>query len=305
MARKFITKNKSKFRVFKFLLFISLTIFSFFLTLDYLLKNKFQNVALNTENQIQILNFGLNKLDIKEFSIFNTETILKLALGYTLLEEEDKQMKDVLIIDKDENDLKPEIYIYNTHQTESYDSPLLEAYNISYTVETASYIMRDYLKDYGFKCFVETESMSDYLKNNNLLYKNSYEASRFYALNRLKEYPTIKFMIDVHRDSAKLDKTKTTIDGEDYAKVMFVVGLDHAGYEKNLNLAEELNSKLDPRLSRGISKKTGKNVNGIYNQDLHENAILLEIGGVDNSIEEVSNTLKVVSKIIFEHLNGE
>ena len=86
---------------------------------------------------------------------------------------------------------------------------------------------------------------------------------------------------------------------------MFVVGLDYEGYECNLHLAEKLNSMLDSRLSRGISKKTGPKVNGIYNQNLLNNAILVEVGGVDNTIDEVANSLKELARIIFEYMNGE
>ena len=41
-------------------------------------------------------------------------------------------------------------------------------------------------------------------------------------------------------------------------------------------------------------------VDGIYNQDISKNTILIEIGGVDNNITEVFNTLEVLSKAICE-----
>ena len=46
----------------------------------------------------------------------------------------------------------------------------------------------------------------------------------------------------------------------------------------------------------------------IFNQDLSSHAILLEVGGVDNTIEEVNNTLEVIANVlkeyIIEELNG-
>ena len=45
-------------------------------------------------------------------------------------------------------------------------------------------------------------------------------------------------------------------------------------------------------------KKEGQNVNGIYNQDLSNNSLLIELGGVDNNIEEVLNTINAIADIL-------
>ena len=58
-------------------------------------------------------------------------------------------------------------------------------------------------------------------------------------------------------------------------------------------------------LSRGKIKKTGITANGIYNQDISPNCILLEVGGVDNNIEEVNNTMLALSHILTIHIKGE
>ena len=54
-------------------------------------------------------------------------------------------------------------------------------------------------------------------------------------------------------------------------------------------------------LSRGIMYR--KDV--IFNQDLSPYAILLEVGGVDNTIEEINNTLNVFANILYEYLQSE
>lgn len=304
MGKKFIARNSKRFRKVKFFLWITVIYLTFITVFNLLLKTSFNNIIGNTKNQTNFIKLGLNETKLFSMNLLNPEDMLRLSLNYILKSENiSNNETGLLLIDKTDNDLNPRIYLYNTHQTETYDSALLQAYNISYTVETASYILRDYLKDYGIPCYVEQESMADYLSANGLIYKNSYEASRYYITKRLKEYPSIEFLIDLHRDSATAKTTKAEIDGVKYAKVMFVVGMDHSGYESNLHLVETLNLKLDGRLSRGISKKTGSNVNGIYNQDLSKNSILLEIGGVDNTIDEVNNTLKEIAKIIFEYIN--
>lgn len=305
MKKRFVT-HKNKFRVLKLILWVSIIYLSLVITFNLLFKKYINTIITKEDKYISIMNYALNEDNTFDLNLLNPQKILSFSLNHILSEEDSSaHYTDILLIDKEENDTNPLVYIYNTHQTESYDSSLLQAYNISYTVQTASYILRDYLKSYGISCYVESESMSKYLSSNGLVYKNSYQASRYYITKRMEEYTSINFLIDLHRDSVPGSVTKVQIDGVNYAKILFVVGMDHDNYSKNLALAEDLNSKLDRRLTRGISKKTGSNVNGIYNQDINESSILIEIGGVDNTIDEVNNTLKVVAKVIFEYMSGE
>ena len=87
--------------------------------------------------------------------------------------------------------------------------------------------------------------------------------------------------------------------------IMFVVGMEHAKYKVNYNLATTLNNlikKKYPTLTRGVILKSGKNVNGIYNQNLSSNIILIELGGNYNTYDEVNNTIGLITKIIGEYL---
>ena len=58
-------------------------------------------------------------------------------------------------------------------------------------------------------------------------------------------------------------------------------------------------------LCRGIIKKSGKGVNGVYNQDFNSNTMLIEVGGQYNNISEVNNTLKVFANILSEYIKGD
>ena len=87
---------------------------------------------------------------------------------------------------------------------------------------------------------------------------------------------------------------------------VFVIGLEYSTYEKNLSVANELNNIIInkyPTLTRGIMKKEGYGVNGVYNQDLSSNVILIEVGGNENNIDEINNTLDLLSEVIGEYLN--
>ena len=88
----------------------------------------------------------------------------------------------------------------------------------------------------------------------------------------------------------------------------FLIGLENPNYEKNLEFTEKLNNMINnkyPNLSRGIYKKQGKGVNGVYNQDFDPNTILIEVGGEENTIDEVYNTAEVISNILTEYIIGD
>ena len=200
---------------------------------------------------------------------------------------------------------EPLVYIYNSHQTESYSKEVLMAYNISPTVMLASYMLREKLNDLGIPTIVETANIKEVLNENNWTYKSSYKASRILLEEAKKNYPSLKYFIDIHRDSSKYEKTTTKIDKKSYARVLFVVGLDYANYEFNFNQANLLNEKIkriNPSLTRGVLKKTGQNVNGVYNQDFSNNTFLIEIGGQYNYIDEVKNTIDVLADTIYEYV---
>lgn len=246
---------------------------------------------------ILAINYLLKKVKIDQ------KYIKLITSSYLGLNFEEKNEEKLIPVFKEQND--PIIYIYNTHQTENYKYNKLSSYNIDYSVMFASYILQSYLKEYDIDSFVETESISKILNNKNLLYKDSYIASRDLLEKSILLYPNLKYFIDIHRDSAIYEKTTCEMNGKKYAKIMFVVGLEHDNYLLNKSIAEKLNQKIievNSCLSRGILEKSGEGVNGIYNQDFHKNTILLEIGGQYNEISEVNNTLKVLANILYEYI---
>lgn len=199
----------------------------------------------------------------------------------------------------------PIVYIYNTHQTEKYKSSKMNEYNVDNTVIFASFLLKWYLENLGIDAIVETSNITSILKDNNLKYKDSYKASRILIENAYKETPTLNYFIDLHRDSSSYEKTTCELNDKKYAKVMFVVGLEHNNYENNLNFANILNNRIkriNSCLTRGVYKKSGSGVNGIYNQDFNSNTILIELGGQYNNIIEVNNTLKVLASILYEYI---
>ena len=202
----------------------------------------------------------------------------------------------------------PIIYIYNSHQLENYNSSNLDIYGITPNVLMASYLLKEKLNSKGLSTIVEDSNLSEFLSINNWNHASSYIASRIFILDKKNKYNTLKYFIDIHRDSVNKNVTSVNINGKDYARILFVIGLEHDNYKDNLKLSEDLNNlfnKYYKGLSRGIYKKEGPGVDGIYNQDISPNSILIEVGGVDNNIDEVLNTTEAISNILYYYIKGD
>ena len=311
---------------FKFIIFIVIIYLAFSYTFYYSFKNisknsneEFINFLLNNGNATFKNNYKLPKIvnktvgyllkiDItKPVTLFNENII-----GYTEEEKVDnselERLKQVsyYMTDPNKKDIKePIIYIYNSHQLENYNNANLEIYGITPNVLMASYLLKEKLNDLGLPSIVEDTNITEFLSLNNWNYASSYKASRIFMLDKQNTYPSIKYFIDIHRDSVERNVTTVKINNKSYARILFVVGLEHKNYEKNLDLANKLNNiflKNYPGLSRGVYKKEGPNVNGIYNQDISPNVMLIEVGGVDNNIEEVMNTVNAISDVLKKYI---
>ena len=55
-----------------------------------------------------------------------------------------------------------------------------------------------------------------------------------------------------------------------------------------------------PGLSKGVITKEGPNSNGVYNQDLLDTSMLIEIGGYENTLEEMYRSADAIAEIFTE-----
>lgn len=257
----------------------------------YLLQ---ETTKSKSKNQLYTLtkNFLVN--------IYNNPTTYLLTTKSNLIKENKQTVPVVNEVTKKDDYL---IYIYNSHQTEEYAASSFLEYSVNPTVMMADYIIEDAFNKNEYKTLVEEESIKEILNSNNWKYSYSYHASRMLLEKRKSENPTLKYFIDVHRDSLKKERTTITIGDKDYATLLFIVGLDNVSYQSNLDFTTNINSCLDtnyPSLSKGIYKKSGTGVNGIYNQDFSPYTILVEIGGYENTTTEVLNSSLAFSECFME-----
>ena len=170
----------------------------------------------------------------------------------------------------------------------------------------AAYILQEKLSSQNIKADVMEDNITDYLNLNNMKYSKSYEASRKFLTDALNKYKDYKLIIDLHRDALPKEKSTTIINNKSCAKISFVIGEDYDSYETNLQVANKINDKIKekyPSLTRGVLTKGGEASNGVYNQDLNPNIILIEIGAQENTIDEVLNTIELLAPIIGEYIN--
>lgn len=300
MKKRFKGKKKNFKKLIVLFFLVSIFIYSFFVAINFLYKNKLSKndsliVDLLFKNSTS--SFDINNLK----QLNNPEVLINLMLNQEIEEKQNLHVDSTV----NKQTIQTGVYIYNSHPTEEYSNSSLEAFAITPTVVTADYILKEYLMNRGINVTVEKNSVVNILKENNWKYGYSYKASRILLEQAYKNDENLNIFIDLHRDSSKRNVTTTYIDDTSYAKVLFVIGLEHSTYQKNLDFANQLNDMIKekyPDLTRGIMQKKGSGVNGIYNQDFHPNTILLELGGPENTLEEINNTLKVFSDILSDYI---
>lgn len=203
---------------------------------------------------------------------------------------------------------KKTVLIYHTHPHEAYN-PLLgtKSNNPSSPKGSAnvflpgSYLTKR-LESQGIGVVHKTEDYVTTKKDYNWNY--SYKYSRETVKAAMAANDDLTYLIDIHRDSSRHDKSTATVNGKTYAKVFFIIGHENPNWEKNEAYAAKLHKKMEklyPGLSRGVwGKDGGGGNNGEYNQSLSENSILIEIGGIDNTDAELKRTSEALADIIAE-----
>lgn len=203
----------------------------------------------------------------------------------------------------------PLVLIYHTHTTEGY----MPSEKFNYKPDTTYHT-----KDLNFSVVKVGEVLADELNGLNIptiqnktfhdipTYMTSYANSLKTVEQILKQNPSIKIVIDLHRDAPVSEPQKSReittveIDGIIYSRFLLVVGTDktfpHPNWKENYRFANLLNDKLEqlyPGISRGIDLRSER-----FNQHLSKKAILLEIGSHGNTMEEAITSAKVFAKVL-------
>lgn len=223
------------------------------------------------------------------------------------VKEPDKSEKETT--DKEEKPVKLEenaVFIYNTHNRESFlphlpkvDDPNL-AYHGEVNVTKVSERFAQSLEDNGIGAIVDHTDFTKILQQKGMERWQFYDVSRSAVKEAFASHDKLKYVFDIHRDAQPRDITTTKIKGKSFARIAIVVGGENGAYQKNMALARDLNALIDkkyPGLSRGIIINEGPGYDGVYNQDLSENALVFEFGGYANNLEELYRSADALAKV--------
>lgn len=199
----------------------------------------------------------------------------------------------------------PEVLIVHTHTTECYNGDAMSGENERTTNEAYNMcrigdVIANTLESYGIET-IHDKTIHDYPT-----YQTAYSKSLKTIQSNLESNPTIKVVLDIHRDAyiypdgSKL-KVTSQINGTDAAQVMLVLGtdslgLEHSSWRSNLKFATKVQSAAEtmyPGLMRPINLRRER-----FNMHLTKGSLLIEIGSNGNSIQEAEISAEYIGNAV-------
>lgn len=216
-------------------------------------------------------------------------------------------------LDWDLTQQEPTVLILQTHGTESYtktedykESSAYRTLDTDHNVVSVGSALARTLEAGGIKVLHDT-TMHD-----SPSYSSSYSNARKSIRSYLEEYPSIRMVLDIHRDSVEDSSGKqlrftADADGQTTAQLMMVVGTDanglsHPDWPENMSLAVKLHAQLEkncPGICRPISFRSQR-----FNQDLSPGAMLIEVGSAGNTRQEALLAAQILGQAILELSQG-
>ena len=208
----------------------------------------------------------------------------------------------------------PQVLIVHTHATESFERFDTMVYDTRNTwrstdnnlnMAAVGAAMERVLTENGVGVIHDT-TQHDYPS-----YNGSYERSAETVEAYLEQYPSIKVVLDLHRDAMEREdqaivKPVAMIDGVKTAQLMIIAGCDDGSmnmpdWRKNLRFAAAFQDRMEqmyPGLTRPILLCHRK-----YNMDLSGGYLLLEFGSNGNTLEEAVYSGQLLGNILVKVLS--
>ena len=211
---------------------------------------------------------------------------------------------------------EPQVLILHTHATETFMEKDAEYYTEEFSSRSrdntknmiaVGEIVAKKLNNAGIKT-IHSKTLHDYPS-----YTASYSRAAQTICDYIKKYPSIKVVLDLHRDAVSRDngdkvKLVTEIDGKKAAQVMLVMGSQSGSvtnfpkWKENMKLAVRLQQIMEknyPTLARPLMLMS-KN----YNESLTTGSLLLEFGTDVNSLDEVFYSAEMVGNSLVKLLEN-
>lgn len=214
------------------------------------------------------------------------------------------------------NSPDPQVLVMHTHATEDYRlsaglwfSPGDGARSTDRSINMCAVgrVVADTLNAAGINT-LHDETLNDYPS-----YTGSYANSRAVVQQYLAQYPSIKVVLDVHRDAIESESGSRyapvcTVEGRQAAQVMIICGCDNGttvqlpNWRQNLRFAAAWERSMEgmyPGLTRPVLFSYR-----FYNQDLTTGSLLIEIGGHGNNLNEALYAGQLAAKGLAAALLG-
>lgn len=204
----------------------------------------------------------------------------------------------------------PQVLILHTHGSEAYTMPEGQEYVSTGTFRTADgsvSVIRvgdeiaAALSQHGISVLHDRALYDD--PEYNGAYYRAEDAIEAY----LEKYPSISFILDVHRDALedKAGHQYKVITREDpsCAQVSLVMGSSWEGWQENLKLAVAVQQHLTdqyPTLMRPVTVR-----NSDYNEYFTPGSLLVEVGAAGNSLEEALAAARLFAHGFAEVVTGK
>ena len=212
----------------------------------------------------------------------------------------------------DLNSSQPQVLIMHTHTTESYEPYEKDWFDSEYTSRSADpkngvvavgEAIANELAAAGIGVIHDGTIHDD-------IYTGAYARSLATTEEILREYPSIKVVLDIHRDAVEYEdgsriSAVTEIDGKKAAQVMIISAADEGTYGvpnflENLHFASQLQQSMEsryPTLTRPVLFQYCQ-----YNQQVSTGALLIEVGSHGNSIDQAVYSGELIGKSLAELL---
>ncbi len=249
--------------------------------------------------------FGSSGEEYDNFSVKNTtdysidyQSLLSSNLGF--------EMSDTK---------EPQVLIVHTHTTESY------------LINDNGYYFTDYpfrTKDYSRNMVAVGKEIVSSLEKNGIsavqateihdeTYTGSYDRSEQTIYKYMEKYPSIKVILDIHRDAVGYDdergkyKPTFTYNGKKAAQIMIMSGYDPDNayglghWQENLTFALKLQQKAEsmyPGMTRPLYFG-----DFAYNMFINNGSLLIEVGTETNTLQEAKYTGELLGNVISSVLN--
>lgn len=203
-----------------------------------------------------------------------------------------------------------QVLIYHTHTSEMYLGRAVAAaqsaqahYNFRSSADpTITGVMAvgrhltNALNSLGIATMHETKIHT--LPNINHSYANSERTVR----DILSTQQDLRLVLDLHRD-AGVPNPSIVIDERSVARLVLVVGtaesipLAHPNFRQNLEIAQKIKNICD-QMYPGLMRPIQIQKEARYNQHLHPHSLIVELGSVENTLEEALLAAELLAKVL-------